>query len=205
MPLALFALLAIQAIQGRRHAKNRAPAGLNPVMRTICIVAAVGVLGLVAMVSFGHSRIATSLERFDSAGDGKRAEMREDALSSARHYWPVGAGMGTFDTVFQVDESLEYLSPRRAGRAHMDYYELAIEAGIAGLILVACWFIWILTATWQALQKLNWMALAGAGFMACCAAQSMLSFPLRNQAMLAMAALAVLLVRLGLRDKKGRA
>ena len=102
--------------------------------------------------------------------------------------------MGTFDEVFQVDESLEYVSSRTAGRAHMDYYELAIEAGAAGLLLAALWLVWTGFASWTALRRLDWMALAGTGIVICIAAQSVLSFPLRNQTMLAIVALAITLL-----------
>lgn len=194
-PLALLTLLALR----RKGIKSAARAShLFQGMLAFFVLTGL-VVGTVAM--FGNSRLSASFDRF-AAGDGKRAEMREDALAVAKRYWPVGAGMGTFDEVFQVDESLEYLSPRTAGRAHMDYYELTIEAGVAGLALLVGWIAWVLTATWKALRQADYLALAGAGVIACCAMQSILSFPLRNQTMLAMVALAVVLLAHALRDRR---
>ena len=145
-----------------------------------------------ALLSSGE--VQASLARF-AEGDEMRTEMREDARFAAARYWPVGAGMGTFDEVFQIDESLEYVSPRRAGRAHMDYLELAIEAGAAGLALAALWLGWAIWAGWRALHRPGaWPARAGALMIACIAAQSLLAYPLRNQAMLCIAALAVVLL-----------
>lgn len=155
------------------------------------VLATMAVGGIGAMALSHGGRASSVLSRFENAGDGKRAEMREDALTAVAHYWPAGAGMGTFDEVFQVDESLEYLSPRRAGRAHMDYYELAIEAGIAGLIIAALWALWALTGLWRALARMDAMGFAGGAILVGIAAQSVLSFPLRNQTMLAIAAFAV--------------
>lgn len=175
-------------------------------LRAFLVVVLATLSLILGMLAFsGHSRLAATFDRFAVAGDGKRAEMREDTLAAVHHYWPIGAGMGTFDEVFQVDESLEYLSPRRAGRAHMDYYELAVEAGIAGVLILLAWFAWILFASWKALRRPDWMALAGAGVLACCAAQSALSFPLRNQTMLAMAALAIVLLHGTMRRDRGPA
>jgi O-antigen ligase len=135
-----------------------------------------------------------SLSRFDDT-DGMRAEMREDARFVAARYWPVGAGMGNFDEVFQVDESLEYVSPRRAGRAHMDYLELAIEAGVAGALLAAGWLGWALMGGWRSLRRRGaWPARAATLGVFSIAAQSLLAFPLRSQAMLCVAALAIVLV-----------
>jgi len=171
--------------------------GARPSSRPVVILMAVGVLGVAAIgitAIASSDRVQASMARFGE-GDEMRAEMREDARFAAARYWPVGAGMGTFDEVFQIDESLEYVSPRRAGRAHMDYLELAIEAGAIGLALAASWLAWAAWAGWQAVRRrAAWPARAGALIVASIAAQSVLSFPLRNQAMLCVAALAVVLL-----------
>lgn len=54
----------------------------------------------------GNSRLGDLASRFAQSEDA-RSEIWEDARFSAHRYWPVGAGMGTFDEVFQLDESLE--------------------------------------------------------------------------------------------------
>lgn len=113
--------------------------------------------------------------------------------------------MGTFDEVFQIDESLENITPRRAGRAHNDYLEIAVEAGVVGLAVVALWAIWAAFASWRAASTpQRWPALAGTGILMAVALQSLLDYPLRNQAMLCIAALAVaLLTRAGRSDASG--
>ena len=155
-------------------------------------LAAVFLIGLIPML--GETRLGTIADRFEQ-GDGQRSLIWEDARFAAQRYWPVGSGMGTFDEVFQVDESLEYISPRRAGRAHNDYIELAIEAGGFGLAVVLGWAVWIAFAAWRAvLTPQRWTALAGTGILVAMALQSTLDFPLRNQTMLCLAAFAILLI-----------
>ncbi|KPF93962.1 hypothetical protein IP81_00300 [Novosphingobium sp. AAP83] len=155
-------------------------------------LASVVLIGLIPML--GETRLGTIADRFEQ-GDGQRSLIWEDARFAAQRYWPVGSGMGTFDEVFQVDESLEYISPRRAGRAHNDYIELAIEAGGFGLAVVLGWVAWIVFAAWRAvLTPQRWTALAGAGILVAMALQSTLDFPLRNQTMLCLAAFALLLI-----------
>ncbi len=155
-------------------------------------LAAVVLIGLIPML--GETRLGTIADRFEQ-GDGQRSLIWEDARFAAQRYWPVGSGMGTFDEVFQVDESLEYISPRRAGRAHNDYIELAIEAGWFGLAVVLGWAAWIAFAAWRAvLTPQRWTALAGTGMLVAIALQSTLDFPLRNQTMLCLAAFAILLI-----------
>lgn len=188
------ALLALPAVLGCWRAVRSYGPG-NKVALALAggaLLAAIAV-GLIAVGSSG-GRLATSLDRFGES-DGMRAEMREDAVFAAQHFWPVGTGIGTFDAVFQVDESLEYVSPRRAGHAHMDYYELAIEAGLAGLVLLAGWLGWAAWLGWRAVRRPGaWAARAAVLFAAGIAAQSLLSFPLRSQAMLCLLAFAIVLM-----------
>lgn len=77
----------------------------------------------------------------------------------------------------------------------MDYLELAIEAGLTGLVLAGSWLIWV---AWRAYRSMAmrgaWSARASALVLGAIAAQSLLAFPLRSQAMLCVAALAVVLL-----------
>ena len=139
-------------------------------------------------------RVRDVIERFDRSSN-PRVYIWEDALYTSDKYWPVGAGMGTFDEVFQADESLENLTQRRAGRAHNDYLEVAIESGMACVILVAAWLAAWLFLTWRArLSSDRWIAWTGSTILLTIALQSIVDYPLRNQAMLSVAALAFLLL-----------
>ncbi|HQS95368.1 MAG: hypothetical protein B7X90_09195 [Novosphingobium sp. 17-62-19] len=159
------------------------------------ILAAAAALGLASVAAIPGSRLDTVIARFEEDTQ-RRPEIWENARYSAERFWPAGAGMGNFDEVYQVDESLEHISIRRAGRAHNEILELAIEAGPFGLILLAAWCIWALSAGWAAMQdeRRRWQALAGGGILLASALQSLLDFPLRNQTMLCMAAFAVILL-----------
>src|SRR3546814_9710840 len=44
--------------------------------------------------------------------------------------------MGTFRPVFDAAERLEFVRPSYANRAHNDYLEYLLEAGVAGALLV---------------------------------------------------------------------
>ena len=215
LPLGLFMLRIGVALLQARKAKvsGRAPAQADPASRNVAIAAisalalvvlAIGTVGLSPVA--GDSRISTTLARFSKTED-QRAEIWDDARYSAERYWWAGSGMGTFDEVFQADEALENVSPRRAGRAHNDYLEIAIESGIFGLAIIAGWALWIMFASFRALRRPDpWPALSGLGILTSAALQSALDYPLRNQAMLCMAAFAVVLLiqgsnRNGTRDE----
>lgn len=157
-------------------------------------------LAMAVVLSLSYAtggRVAQSVERFQVL-DSDRPAMWEDGLYVARQYWPVGSGTGTFDEVFQVHESLEYISPRTAGRAHNDFIELAIESGIAGLALMIGWLAWcgyaVLRKGPPDERRLRLMAGLAA---ACFPIQSLLDYPLRNQTMLALAGVIIVVLAMG--------
>lgn len=153
---------------------------------------AVASIGLVA-----PGRVGEVMERFQSDRTDARTYIWEDASYAATRYWPVGAGIGTFDDVFQADESLENITQRRAGRAHNDYIEITIEAGALGLALVAGWLVLLVWLSWRArVHKDKWIAWSGAITLWAIALQSITDYPLRNQTLLALAGFAlVILIR----------
>lgn len=183
-----FALTALRMLSAKRRKPDRKLFALGGI--------AVAGLISIAVTMLPGSRIETALDRF-AGGDGYRTQIWEDAAYSAERFWPVGAGMGAFDEVIQIDESLEHISPRTAGRAHNEYIELAIEGGVFALVLLALWFIWVIWLIWRARHSPDrWLAWSGGAILLAFALQSLTDYPLRNLAMLANAALAtVLLVR----------
>ena len=164
---------------------------------------ALGAVAVGGLATLAPGRLGDTLERFDNLSDS-RGFLWDDATYSAQRYLPVGAGMGTFDEVFQVDESIENLTERRAGRAHNDLIELAIEAGFVGLALAALWLVAIGWLSWQArASQFRWAAWAGSGILLATALQSITDYPMRNQTMLAVAAFAfLLLARIATADRK---
>ena len=187
------AIVAISMASGTRAKSRAAKSGTRWVAAVaLAVFALVMAAGAVSFMNGG--RVATSAQRLvDTTTD--RPEVWEDGIYAARQLWPAGSGMGTFDEVFQLYESLEYVSPKRAGRAHQDYIELAMEAGPAGLLILAGWLGWI---CWTTLRQFpttrRWIALGAGSGLGMIALQSLLDYPLRNQTLLCVAALMVVLL-----------
>lgn len=192
IPLGLAGLRAMLWAWKARRGSTASP--LLIVLGAIAMVAA----GTTALVLAAPGRVSETMARFEAKDDPRRF-IWDDATYAAGHYWPLGAGMGTFDEIFQVDESLENMTLRRAGRAHNDYIELAIEAGIPGLVLAALWLVLLGWLSWRVRGSAQrWAAWSASGFLLAIALQSITDYPLRNQTILAFAGFALLmLVRIG--------
>jgi len=181
-------------------AARRGPkSGFSTSALAAIIMAGFFAIALVASIATG-GRAADSLERLTD-GQTDRPQIWEDAAYAAKEYWPVGSGMGTFDEVFQLHESLEFLAPRKAGRAHNDYIELGLEAGLVGYLIALCWVIWIAQAAFRGSAAARWTRLGSALGLACIAAQSVLDYPLRNQTLLCFAAVLVILLARSRRER----
>ena len=208
-----FVLMAIPLVLGlirafwHSRAASQTATPRSALRRPASIVAGSALVGLAAIATLfaaAPGRLGDTLERFQNIEEA-RLYIWEDAAYSIERHWPLGSGMGTFEDVFQVDESLENLTQRRAGRAHNDYIEIAIEAGLPGLLLVAFWAVFIGFCSWRArLSHYRWLGWSGSAFMLAVALQSITDYPLRNQTLLALAGFAMLVLARAAFDPKAR-
>ena len=193
IPLGLTGIRLSAWLLQRRSSGAGPRRGPHPILLAAGVMA-LGATAVGGLMMAAPGRIGATLERFEAKDDPRRF-IWEDAVFATERYWPTGAGMGTFDAVFQIDESLENLTLRTAGRAHNDYLELAIEAGLPGLALVALWFAGCMALAWQSRRSdLAWAGWAGGAFLLAISLQSITDYPLRNQTILAFAGYALLLL-----------
>ena len=143
------------------------------------------------------------LERFadDPLKDGRVAFARI-TTEAAQLFMPFGSGMGTFVPVYAMSERPEdALVNTYVNRAHNDLLELWLEAGVAGLGLVAVFLVWLVTRSLKLWRRnapgaeLD-LALARAGTLvaALLVAHSLVDYLLRTGAMMAIMAVACALL-----------
>src|SRR3546814_16690937 len=101
----------------------------------IVSIGALSWLAVTGVALHDNVRVERTLARFDDLKD-VRPEIWADTWYAIGQHWPVGAGMGTFRPVFDAAERLEFVRPSYANRAHNDYLEYLLEAGVAGALLV---------------------------------------------------------------------
>jgi len=74
--------------------------------------------------------------------DEQRTQWLKPLSEMAWSFAPVGAGFGSFDSIFRGFEPFDMLQPTYLNAAHNDLLQLAIEGGIGGLALLAVFVIW---------------------------------------------------------------
>ncbi|MCW6537279.1 O-antigen ligase family protein [Sphingomonas lycopersici] len=115
------------------------------------IVGAIATIGLFVVISITTER-AASVDRALSASVGE--DMRSLSLPVVtgiiKDYFPVGTGMGSFDPIFRVHEPFDLLRPTYFNHAHDDFLEIALDGGIAGILLLAAALAWLGVAGFRA-------------------------------------------------------
>jgi O-antigen ligase len=94
-------------------------------------------LGASGYLLMNNARVQRTMSRFDNE-EAIRPEIWKDTVYAIGQHWPAGSGVGTFQPVFAAAERLEFVRPEFSNRAHNDYLEFALEAGvIAPIFLLA--------------------------------------------------------------------
>lgn len=147
-------------------------------------------------VQFAFYRV---IERFtaDPLADG-RVSFGRNTLIAAKSYFPTGAGVGTFTVVYPQFPRIEDESVNAfANRAHNDYFEAGLESGVlagAVLILFLVWYAGRLSEIWRRGKQSHAdldlrLARAASIVVALLLAHSLLDYPLRTGALMAVMAM----------------
>jgi len=147
-------------------------------------------LGLSALLVLGIiGAIATSGTQTDQlAPDAatsvtSRQEMLATTAKALRDFMPWGSGLGSFRSVYQLYESRAHITSTYVIHAHNDYAELALETGVAGVLLIGAFLIWWAAAAWGAWrQDAGVYARAASIASAAILVHSLVDFPLRTAA-----------------------
>ena len=184
---------AVRLVLGRRKGP--------PLSRGLIAAWSAGGVAVLAAAAWALSASAVAgriAARFASGGE-PRPDLWIDTLFAAGQHWPWGSGLGTFVPVFVAAERLEVVDTGHPNRAHNDFLELTLEAGLPGLVLLAALAGWLI---WRLKERLRnaatpgeriELAFAGAT-LALLAAHSVVDYPLRSMSLAVLAGLAVGLI-----------
>jgi O-antigen ligase len=189
MTLTMACLVGICALTlaDRRRALKRTPTGL---------ILAAAAIAAVLVVQFGLYRI---LQTFSADPfDDSRFLFLHNTIAAAKTYMPLGSGMGTFVPVYAMFERPADVFPQYINRAHNDFAELWLESGVFGIGLVGAFLLWFVV---RAVKIWRGAALAGGDLdrllaraatlvVALLLVHSLVDYPLRTAAIMAVAAFA---------------
>lgn len=148
-------------------------------------------IAMTVVVAVGTALIAQSsiaretLGRFGATQEG-RYVFWPDVITAIHQFMPWGSGFGTFVPVFRMTESLEAVHQTYTNHAHSDYMEIALEGGVAGILLVLGFFVWfVATARARLRERIGTPdfgpVLAAVVGIVLLLAASIVDYPLRTQ------------------------
>lgn len=158
-------------------------------------------LALILTVQFALYRI---MERFvvDPLQDA-RLPFASNTIDAAIAFMPFGSGLGTFVPVYAMFEKpIDAIPDIYANHAHNDLLELWLNTGVVGLLLIATFMVWLVLRSVDVWRRapagaagLDWsLARAASMVVILLVAHSLVDYPLRTGAMMAVMALACALL-----------
>ena len=188
------ALLFVTLAGGAIVAAFRHRAWAGPGARWATVGAAVtGAAGLVW--AFAANPVAGRIGARFADGSGPRPEIWRDTIYAIGQYWPWGSGIGTFVPVFVAAERLEVVDSSFPNRAHNEFLELALEAGIPGLVVLAALvgmlvWRWVVRLRPTAEPQERAELYFAAATLVTVGLHSIVDYPLRSMALAALAGVA---------------
>lgn len=161
------------------------------------IVAAAAILVVGGVTALETTAIGSSqLGAHAASATQSRGVIARTTERATADYMPFGSGLGSFANAYQLYENPEQVTNTYVVHAHNDYLELALELGIAGIVLMLLFLTWWTTAVWRAWRTAEAGPFARAAAIASAAVliHSLVDFPLRTAAIAACFAMCLALL-----------
>lgn len=125
-----------------------------------------------------------------------RQEIFSTTLNAARDFFPFGSGLGSFRNVYHLYEDPNQVTSTYVVHAHNDYLEIALELGMAGIVLIVVFLVCWGAAVWRVWRATEGEPFARAASIASAAIliHSLVDFPLRTAAISATFAMCLALL-----------
>jgi O-antigen ligase len=120
--------------------------------RSLALIAVFALALLPIAIGFGFLNILSRFEKQDLVED-LRWMIAANTWAGVKSYFPVGAGLGTFPSVYPLHERAADLMPDLINRAHNDGLETLFEGGVGSLLLLLGFFAWLGACTYRAFVR----------------------------------------------------
>ena len=132
-----------------RRSLRGAPPWILPTITSAALI----VLALFVILSFFAGRVEAVDRMFALAiGEDLRVRAQPTLLTMISTHFPWGAGLGSFDAAFRLNEPDTLLAAQYFNQAHNDYLGLVLDAGLPGLILLGAAVLWWVHASVRVLH-----------------------------------------------------
>jgi O-antigen ligase len=184
-------IAGIIARRGLRRELRHTPRWVLPVV----LAAIIALLGASVLASVAADR-AVSIQR--SLSIDVEQDMRNRAFPTVwemtRDAFPAGSGLGGFDPLFRIHESLDLLKPTYFNQAHNDFIEVVLGAGLPGLLLLIAalaWWAWASVRAWRNLaNRQSMLPQLGSAVILLVIAASVFDYPARTPLIMAVIVIA---------------
>jgi len=105
-------------------------------------VTAVALVSIGAMLAVYLTPLQDKLLSSNATSFESRQTMWSNTIPAIGDNLALGSGAGSFPRVYRQYEDQAAVTPTFANHAHNDYLEIALEAGLPGLLLLAAFFLW---------------------------------------------------------------
>ena len=153
-------------------------------------VIAVALVSIVAMLAVYMTPLQDRLLSSNATSFETRQTIWSDTIPAIRDNAALGSGVGSFQRVYRQYEDHSAVTRTFVNHAHNDYLEIALETGIAGILLLAMFFLW-----WGSRAVPIWRtattdryAVAASIASAAILVHSLVDYPLRTAALAAIMA-----------------
>jgi O-antigen ligase len=129
----------------------------------------------------------TKFDQEASTSVQSRAEILETTSRALHDFMPFGTGLGSFRDVYHLYEKPSDVTTVYVVHVHNDYVEVALETGLAGVLVVFLLLSWWTLAVWRVWRTAEAGPFSRAASIASAAIliHSLVDFPLRTAAIAA--------------------
>lgn len=166
-------------------------------------LAAIGLLG--SLLFLTSSPIAAEIAGDDLSSFQSRAEIWKATLTLIQQSFPIGTGLGSFDSVYPVTEAPGLIHRTYVNHAHNDYLQILLEMGLAGALIVMLflgWWIAQVIKVWRSSLSTYYQRAATIASGALLA-HSIVDYPLRTAALSAVFAMCLALMAQPRGERRG--
>jgi O-antigen ligase len=183
------------------HGIRRNYRGLPSWFLPTTFAAILALLAIFIAISMNSNR-AVSIDRLLSldAGQDLRARTIPVVLSMVMDYFPFGTGFGGFDPIFRIHEPFSMLKATYFNHAHNDFLEIALDGGIAAILICIFAVGWWVLYSMKAWRNGPELAKVGSSILGLTLISSIFDYPARTPTMMIIIVIAAIWLGLNRTD-----